>query len=189
MLLHSQVSELCGQRALYVSASDASLAATASGSVFIWGGGESNSPVPLERTDLTQIALGDAMYGLTRDHRIWIRPLGSLEEGSCPGQEFSSAEIMMISAAGNMLMGVAPGSSYSEAQQEEVKSAEEGNARPESTAIDTESDSSKEQVNRKKRVSFSEVVESFAAQVRHREPEKIYMGTHQMIVCSRLSKR
>ena len=171
-----QVSELCGQRTLLVFASDASLAATASGSVFLWGGGESNIPVALERTDLTHIALGNAVYGLTRDHSLWVRPVGSLEEQNCRGQEFSSSDVMMLSAAGNMLMGIAPGNAFCDTQQHDMPQAEEHDARPRSESMENEveRDNSQENASRKKRVSFSEVVERFAIQVGCKQQNGIF---------------
>ncbi|KAL8443093.1 hypothetical protein Emag_006120 [Eimeria magna] len=160
-----QVSELCGQRTLYVAASDASVAATADGSLFLWGGGESNIPEPLERTDVSQLALGDVLYGLTRDNQLWVRPIGALEEGKTQGQIVSAAGITMLSAAGSMLMGVAPGSSFSEAQQPtQMQQREEVDDRPFAAAPELAKDDTIESSHRKKRVSFSEVVESFAVQ-------------------------
>ncbi|KAL8274558.1 hypothetical protein Esti_001524 [Eimeria stiedai] len=159
------VSELCGQRTLYVAASDASVAATADGSLFLWGGGESNNPEPLERTDVSHLALGDVLYGLTRDNHLWVRPIGALEEAKSQGQVVFAAGITMLSAAGSMLMGVAPGSSFSETQQQtQVQQHEEVDEQLCAAAPEPGKNEAGESSHRKKRVSFSEVVESFAGQ-------------------------
>ncbi|KAL8432961.1 hypothetical protein ACSSS7_004218 [Eimeria intestinalis] len=160
------VSELCGQRTLYVAASDASVAATADGSLFLWGGGESNIPGPLERTDISQLALGDVLFGLTRDNELWVRPIGALEEAKSQGQIISAAGITMLSAAGSMLMGVAPGSSFSELQQQIQTQQQEVVDEQPRTELPEENDKDEtgENSQRKKRVSFSEVVESFVVQ-------------------------
>ncbi|CDJ38755.1 regulator of chromosome condensation domain-containing protein, putative [Eimeria tenella] len=175
------VSELGGQRTVLVLASDASVAATAGGDFFIWGGAEGNLPVPLERNDFVQLAVGDAVYGLTAEDSLWMRPLGSLSQTLSAGVVLPAAGVTLIAAAGELLMGVAPGSSYMETEQQEQQVQEQQqeeeqgdknrgecvqaidqDAYAETTATDDALQ--RDIVDRRKRVSFSEVVESFSVQ-------------------------
>ncbi|XP_026189828.1 uncharacterized protein LOC34621195 [Cyclospora cayetanensis] len=167
------VSELCGQRVAFIAASDASLATTAGGSVYLWGAGESALPVPLERTDVTHFALGDALFGLTAGGALWVRPLGALEETRSKGYTLPSACVQQISAAGSLVMGVAPGDSYLEEKQQRQWRQEQTDETEDSFAPSAHASYAQEcrdtptqeaVGSRKKRVSFSEVVESYMNQ-------------------------
>lgn len=144
------MSELCGQRTVFVDASLASVAVAANGTVFLWGAGESLVPVPLERSDLQQIALGNALYGLTVNSKIWVKALGILDAENAVAHEIDSGSVTQLSAAGNILMGVAPGDAYKEEKQT-----------CEQTGGSTHNvDGAVEEEMQEKKVSFSEMVES-----------------------------
>lgn len=155
-----QVSELCGQRTVFVDASLASVAVAANGTVYLWGAGESLVPVPLERSDLQQIALGNAMYGLTEDSKIWVKALGVLDAENAMAHEIDSGSVTQLSAAGNILMGVAPGDAY----EEEKQNSEQADCSMHNV------ESVAEEELQQKRVSFSEMVETAIATVRVSSP-------------------